>query len=75
MATNKKSSNGILEKLAVIADQAQSLYKGKATIVFELEKEEYSNTISMFRDIDKNHKQFKIDISGTDLIFILDESE
>jgi hypothetical protein len=75
MATNKKSNDGILEKLAVIADQAQSLYKGKATIVFELEKEEYSKTISMFRDIDKNHKQFKIDISGTDLIFILDENE
>lgn len=75
MAENKKSTNGILEKLAVISDQIQSLYKGKATIVFELNKEEYLKTISMFRDIDRSHKQFKIDISGTDLIFILDDSE
>lgn len=75
MAKTKESNNGLLEKLAIIADQTQSLFKGKATVVFELEKDEYYKTISMFRDIDKNHKQFKIDISGTDLIFILIENE
>lgn len=73
MAENQKSIDGSLEKLAEIADNVQNLYKGRTTVVFELNKEEYSKTISMFRDIDRNHKQFKIDISGTEFIFILIE--
>lgn len=75
MAENKKSTNGVLEQLAQVADKVQSLYKGRATIVLELEKEEYKKTLSIFRDIDRNHKQFKIEISGTDFIFILNEDE
>lgn len=75
MAENKKGTDGILEQLAKVADNVQSLYKGRTSVVFELEKEEFKKTLSMFRDIDRNHKQFKIEISGTDFIFILIEDE
>ena len=73
MAENQTGLNGNLENLAEIAEKVQNLYDGKTTVVFELKKEEYSKTISLFREIDRNHKQFKIDISGTEFIFLLIE--
>ena len=75
MAKTKNTDIGELEKLALIAESAQSLYKGKATIIFELYKDEYKNVISHFREIDRHHKQFSIDISGTEFHFILNEDE
>lgn len=71
MGENQKSSVGNLESLAEIADNVQKLYKGRTTVVFELETEEYKKTQSMFREIDSKFNQFKIDISGTEFIFIL----
>ena len=73
MAENKNTDIGDLEKLALIAESVQSIYKGKATVVFELESEEYKSVINHFREIDRHHKQFSIDISGTEFHFILDE--
>jgi len=64
-----------LEELAKIAESVQNLYRGKAMIVFELESEEYKKTISYFREIDRHHKQFSIDISGTEFLFILKEDK
>ena len=75
MAENQESDYGELGKLALIADGVQNLYKGKTTIIFELKSEEYIKMISTFEKIDKELKQFKIDISGTDFIFILIEED
>ena len=75
MAKDKNTDIGELEKLALIAESVQSMYKGKGTIIFELKKDEYKNVISHFREIDRHHKQFSIDISGTEFHFILDEDE
>lgn len=74
MAENKDNI-GHLEKLALIAESCQAMYSGKATIVFELEKEEYKSVINHFREIDRHHKQFSIDISGTEFHFFLIEEE
>lgn len=71
MAEDKKDDLGTLEKLALIADSVQTLFSGKGTIVFELPKGEYTSVINHFREIDRHHKQFTIDISGTDFHFIL----
>lgn len=73
MGESQTGLNGNLEQLAEIAEKAQNLYNGRITVVFELKKEEYLRTISLFREIDRNHKQFKIDISGTEFIFLLIE--
>lgn len=75
MAETKNSDFGTLAKLALIADSLQTLFKGKSTIVLELNKEEYELVINHFREIDRHHKQFTIDISGTDFVFILQEPQ
>ena len=64
---------GDLEKLALIADSLQVLFRGKSSIVLELNKEEFTKIIKNFREIDRNHNQFTIDISGTEFMFILNE--
>ena len=73
MDENKSVSIGELEKLALIAESVQTIFSGKATIVFELPKGEYSSVINHFREVDRHHKQFSIDISGTEFHFVLTE--
>jgi hypothetical protein len=73
MEKNKNNNLGQIEKLALIVDSLQVLFKGKSTIVLELNKEEYISVLNNFREIDRHHKQFSIDISGTELVFILNE--
>jgi hypothetical protein len=75
MGENKKNDLGTLEKLALIAESVQTLFSGKGTIVFELPKGEYASVINHFREVDRHHKQFTIDISGTDFVFILNEEK
>lgn len=75
MEKNQNNDIGTLEKLALIAESVQSLFAGKGTIIFELEKQEYKSVISHFREIDRHHKQFSILISGTEFHFVLDEKE
>lgn len=73
MEKNSNNDLGTLEKLAIIAESVQTLFEGKGTIIFELKKHEYKPVISHFREIDRHHKQFSIDISGTEFHFVLDE--
>ena len=75
MAKAKNTDIGDLEKLALIAESVQTIFIGKATIVFELDKKEYKRVINHFREIDRQHKQFSIDISGTEFHFILLEEK
>ena len=74
MAKAKNRDYGTVEKLALIADSMQKLFSGKSLIVFELKEPEYRNVMEHFKDIEQSHKKFTIDISGTDFIFILDET-
>jgi hypothetical protein len=73
MEKNKSVDIGELEKLALIAESVQSIFSGKATIVFELPIGEYTSVINHFREVDRQHKQFSIEISGTEFHFILTE--
>jgi hypothetical protein len=73
MAENTESSQ-FLEKLALITDAGQDLFRGKMTLIFELGQTEYRYANSLFeKQYDENIKQFKVEISGSDFIFILDE--
>jgi hypothetical protein len=75
MAENQKSIDGIIEKLAMIADAADELFpNGKMAIAFELKEVEFKKVQENFREIDRLHKQFKIEISGNEFMFLLDES-
>jgi hypothetical protein len=75
MAENKDNNFGELEKLALIAESCQTIFSGKATVVFELPKGEYTSVINHFREVDRQHKQFTIDISDTEFVFILNEEK
>ena len=73
MAENQKSSE-FLSKLALIADAAQTLINGKTTLVFELKDDEFKTALNVFEAGDATEKnEFKVEISGTDFIFILDK--
>lgn len=74
MAENQKSIDGIIEKLALIADATDSLFPvGRKAVVFELPLYEFKKVQNNFRDVDRLNKSFKIDISGIEFIFLLDE--
>lgn len=73
MVEDKKGNLGELEKLGLITDSLQTLFLGKISVVLELNKEEYVKFLNHFREIDRHHKQFSIDISGTEYLFILNE--
>lgn len=74
MAENQKSIDGIIEKLALIAEASDDLFpNGKMAIVFELKRKDFKKVQTNFRQMDHSHKQFKIDISGVEFIFLLDE--
>jgi hypothetical protein len=75
MAKAKNNDSGKLEKLALIADAVQETFKGKMTVIFELEEPEYKEMIGHFREIDRHFKHFSVDISGTEFHFILNEPE
>ena len=75
MAENQKSIDGIIEKLAMIVDASDELFpNGKMLLAFELKEVEFKKVQENFRDIDKGFKQFKIEMSGNDIMFLLDES-
>lgn len=75
MAENQKSIDGIIEKLAMIVDATDELFpNGKMLLAFELKETEFKKVQENFRDIDKSFKKFKIDLSGNEIMFLLDES-
>ena len=75
MAEDQKSIDGIIEKLALISDASSQLFPdGRIAMVFELNEPDFKKVQNNFRDVDRNHKQFKIDLSGVEFMFLLDES-
>lgn len=75
MAENQKSIDGIIEKLALIVEASENLFPdGKTAIVFQLNDEDFKRVQKNFRDVDKSHTKFKIDISGTEFIFLQETS-
>ena len=73
MAENTEGSE-FLSKLAMIADAGQTLVNGKMTIVFQLENPDFSEIFMMVEEKpDYTKEEFKIEISGSDFIFMLDK--
>ena len=75
MEETTKSIDGVIEKLALISEATETMFPdGKAVVVFELNPTEFKKVQSNFRQIDNQFKQFKIDISGTEFIFLSETS-
>jgi hypothetical protein len=74
MAENTEVIYGLIERMALVSDAIDSLFvNGKKVIVIELNKFDFEQTKRQFKNVDPNLSQFKIDISGIEFIFILDE--
>ena len=72
MAENQKSIDGIIEKLALVADGLQTLFPdGTMAIAMELKYDDYKKVQKNFRDVDRGFTQFKIDMSGVEFMFLL----
>ena len=75
MEENQKSVDGVIEKLALIADGLDTLFpSAKMAVALELNTDDFKKVQKNFRTIDHHHKQFEIVISNTQFMFFLDES-
>ena len=72
MGENQKSIDGIIEKLALVADGLQTLFPDSTmAVAMELKYDDYKKVQKNFRDVDRDFKQFKIDMSGVEFMFLL----
>jgi hypothetical protein len=62
-----------IEKLAQVADILQDMYKGRGVVVFELDRYDFDQALRSFDQVDLRSDKFKIDISGTEFIYMLRE--
>lgn len=71
MGEDEKNINDILEKLLVVTEAANEIFPGgKPILVYELNDQDFKKVQSNFRKIDINKLRFKIDISGTEIVFV-----
>lgn len=75
MEENQKSIDGIIEKLAMIADGLETLFSdGKIAVALELKKDDFKKVQNNFKTIDHQYNQFMIEMSNVQFMFLLDES-
>jgi hypothetical protein len=67
---------GTLNKLALITDGIDNIFlNSKAIVIFELSKEDYEKIkMELLGPVSQNTNKFSIDISGTEVVFILENS-
>jgi hypothetical protein len=71
MGETEKNINDILEKLVIVTDAANNIFpEGKTILVYELDDDNFKDVQKNFRKIDNNRLRFKIEISGTEIVFI-----
>jgi len=74
MAKIKKDIDGILKDLAKISEVSEDLFDCKTSVIFDMDLEDIKRLQNHFREIDRGYNSFKIDISGTEFIFISSKS-
>lgn len=75
MGENQNSFEDTLGSLALIVEGVQKIYpESKSVIIYELNLFDFTYLKSNFKYIKIDENQIKIDISGTEIIFILENS-
>ena len=75
MAENKNDFNTILENLALVVDGVQQVFQpSKSVLIYELNQQTFNFVKSNFKNIKVDETQIKIEISGTEVLFILENS-
>jgi hypothetical protein len=73
MGTNKESVNELVEKLALITDSLDNIYpESKKIIVLEMNQNDFNNAKFQFNNHNLVDRQFRVEISGVEFVFILD---
>jgi hypothetical protein len=71
MAENNEGVNRMMEKFALLADAMENIYpQGKGVVVFELNEDDFDLTQKEMLIPINVSSQFKVDISGTEFIFL-----
>ena len=75
MAENKNSFEDSLTNLALIIDGVQKLFpRSKSVLIYELNQDDFNYVKFNFRNLKIDDTQIKIEISGTEIVFILENS-
>jgi hypothetical protein len=70
-----QTNNRVLVELAMIVDATQQVHRGKSTIIFEVDKTEFEETKKNLQISAQEEDKFKIDISGTEVIYLLTKKD
>jgi hypothetical protein len=75
MAENKNDFEDLITNLALLTEGVQALFpKSKTVLIYELQQQDFNIVKSNFKYIKIDEKQIKLDISGTEIVFILEGS-
>jgi len=73
METNNQGVNQLVEKMALFTDAMDEMFpKGKKIVLIELPVQEFTLAKLQFGNSDLNTKQFRVDISGLEFVFVQD---
>ena len=75
MAENKNGFEDVLTNLALVTEGVQSIFpQSKSVLIYELKQNDFNGVRSNFKHIKYDENQIKLDISGTEIVFILEGS-
>jgi hypothetical protein len=75
MGENQENFEQFLSNLAFAVDNVENLVpRSKTVIIYEINAHDFENIRKNFKNIKIDENQIKIDISGTEVIFILENS-
>ena len=75
MAETEENNIGIITKIALLADAVEKIFpNGRGVVVFELKDDDFETTKKELLVPNPGLNQFKVDMSGTEFIFLRDES-
>ena len=73
MAETEENNIGLITKIALLADAVEKILpNGKGAVVFELNEDDFNTAQKELLVPNNNLNQFKVDMSGTEIIFLKD---
>ena len=75
MAENKNGFEDILTNLALVTEGIQAVFpQSKSVLLYEISQKDFNQIRSNFKALKYDESQIKIDMSGTEIVFILEGS-
>jgi hypothetical protein len=74
LAETEENNIGLITKIALLADAVENVFpNGRGAVVFELKENDFETAKRELLVPNPNLEQFKVDMSGTEFIFLRDE--